>query len=305
MKISFIVPIFNNLAETQEMYATLKKSIWPSLNHEIVLADDASTDEVTQWLRSIKTPKTKLIFGKSNLGYASNTNSGVKASTGEILCLLNSDLIFKSGWLEPMLEILLDPTLNAGIVGNVQYKLGTKGIDHAGVTLSPNAQLHHERMVGRDSIKKVFAATGACMLMRRNTFINAGGLDPAYMNGCEDIDLCLKVRKTGKSVYIACKSTIIHHVSLSRGSNSERDILNSKLLFDRWRPDLKRELSKVWRALLNEKHEENYGLLKHLINFELTPELAKTPHAASILIAESMLTREETHWKHTIMQTKF
>ena len=41
---SFVIPLFNHLAETQAMLASLRASLPPDLDYEIILVDDGSTD---------------------------------------------------------------------------------------------------------------------------------------------------------------------------------------------------------------------------------------------------------------------
>ena len=64
---------------------------------------------------------------------------------GRYLGLLNNDLLFEPGWLEPILAVFDDSLLNAGIVGNLQYRVADKALDHAGVVLMPCGKFDHIR----------------------------------------------------------------------------------------------------------------------------------------------------------------
>jgi len=136
------------------------------------------------------------------------------------------------------------------------------------------------------------AVTGACMLLRKADFEAVGGFDETFVNGCEDYDLCFKLRATGKAIYLASESHIRHHVSLSRTTNTLQDLRNSRHLFARWRSEIKRELSDVWRDLLAAGPAAYADNLSGL----LTADFLSTPHAASRVIAESMLRREASFW---------
>ena len=68
----------------------------------------------------------------------------------------------------------------------------------------------------------------------------------AYRNGCEDLDLCFKLRERGLHTVVATESRIGHQVSASRGGPSPQDERNSRLLFGRWRTLIKRELAAAW-----------------------------------------------------------
>jgi hypothetical protein len=134
------------------------------------------------------------------------------------------------------------------------------------------------------------------MLMRKADFDAVGGFDEAFVNGCEDIDLCFKVREQGKGIYLAANSRIDHHVSLSRQRNTAADLRNSRRLFSRWRKELKQELSNRWYSLLK-KDLSAYG--KYGFG-DLNPTFLASRRLASLTLAESMLRREELEWCHRL-----
>jgi hypothetical protein len=138
----------------------------------------------------------------------------------------------------------------------------------------------------------VYAVTGACMLMRRADFEAAGGFDEAFLNGCEDIDLCLNIRYLGKQIYVAPKSQILHHVSLSRSRTSLQNEKNSQYLYAKWRKEIKLKLTKSWIDLLD---DPNAGY-QHFIDGTLTLSFKSKRHSAAIAIAEAALLREEARW---------
>ena len=292
--ISFIVPLFNHLQHTQAMLASLMASLPPGLDFEVILADDASTDGTAAWLQTLQDPRIKTLVSKRNQGFAVSNNAAVRLARGQVLGLLNNDLLLEPGWLAPMLGILQDPLRRAGVVGNVQRRIDNGALDHAGVCLNPLGQLEHmrEQPASGTVALQVLAVTGACMVLRRADFEACGGFDPAYVNGCEDIDLCFKLRAAGHRIYVAPESGIGHHVSLSRGPTSLNDERNSRMLFTRWRRELKQELSRVWLQRLaagpEALTEEFQGLLD--------PACLATPHLASLRIAEALLLRHEGHW---------
>jgi GT2 family glycosyltransferase len=293
-KVSFIIPLFNHLAQTQTMLASLQASIPEGLAHEIILIDDSSTDGTRDWLATLDDPHIKTLLNPHNLGFAKTNNRAASIATGEVLALLNNDLLFEPRWLEPMLHTLLSPTLNAGLVGNVQYRVADGQLDHAGVLLNPNAQFGHLQILADDAPlhTKALAVTGACMLLRKADIDVQGGFDEQFVNGCEDYDLCFKLRAAGKAIYVANTSRIRHHVSLSRDVNTPHNDRNSRHLFDRWRKVIKQELAALWATLLQAGPQAYADLLSG----RLAPAFVATPHAAARVIAQAMLLREEYRW---------
>jgi GT2 family glycosyltransferase len=290
--ISFVIPLHNHLSVTQAMLASLREFMPTGIDHEIIFVDDTSTDGTGEWLRSLRDPCIKFLINDVNCGYAASNNVGVNMAKGDVLALLNNDLLLSPGWLEPMLAALNSNALNVGLVGNLQYRLADGEVDHAGVELSPMGQMQHLRTIADEPIIKSFAVTGACMLLRKADFIGVGGFDESYVNGCEDIDLCFKFQALNKGVFLACKSRIQHHVSLSRKTNTLKDLQNSRLLFSRWRIKIKSELSRIWRELLAAGPSTYANIWPEPIE----EEYLATPWALSLYIAETVLRREEEYW---------
>lgn len=296
--VSFVVPLFNHLGYTQEMLITLQAYLPVELNYEIIFVDDASSDGTATWLIGLSDHRIKSMSSKVNCGFAKTCNEGARLASGEVLALVNNDLLFKPGWLEPMLDILESPHLNAGIVGNIQFRISDDSVDHAGVHITADGQLDHIHDIPKNnkSFDKNFATTGACMLIRKSDFDAVAGFDEVYVNGCEDVDLCFKIRSIGKEIYVAYQSWIHHHVSLSRQNNALQNTRNSRHLYARWRKELKQELSNVWLDLLKsgrEAYAEKFNgiILQYFLD---------TPNIASRIIAESMLRREEYHFAKTL-----
>ena len=292
MVISFIIPVHNHLSISKVFLDTfLRFSNFP--DSQIIIIDDASTDDTPYWLASLNNERIKVITNPSNFGYAKSNNFGIIQASGEILVLLNNDLEFDFPWLEPMLSILESPMLNTGIVGNVQRRISDDSIDHVGFELTPQGKFVHKRQLpdSPGAYSKVYAVTGACLAIRKTDFEAVGGFDEGFLNGGEDVDLCFKVAALGKSIYVSHESQIKHHVALSRDLKGSRNEKNSRLLFQKWRPEIKKELSKVWQPLLS----SGTGYCQNL-DGNLISAFFASPVAATRVISENVLAREEHRW---------
>lgn len=296
--ISFVVPLYNHLAESKVMLFSLLESLPKDLTYEVILVDDASTDGTRAWLPGLSLPQVRVAVNVRNSGYAFTMNHGTGLATGEYLCLLNNDLVFEPGWLEPMLEALLSPTSKLGLIGNVQYRVADGSLDHAGVRLSDAGHFVHKQpaVLPDSGLQNVLAVTGACMLMRRTVFEQLGGLDERYLNGCEDIDLCYKVRQLCLDVAVSYESRIKHHVSLSRGQVALQNERNSQMLFTKWRKEIKQDLAAVWLPKL----QNGSGWDASALPGSLSDDFLASPFTASRIIAESVLCRLEAYWARTL-----
>ena len=237
MEVSFVIPLHNCLALTQDCLRTLRATLPAGLEHEIILVDDASTDGTREWLRSLDPAAARVILNDKNLGFAAACNRGATEARGEFLFLLNNDLVFLPGWYEPM-RAAFDRFPDAGIVGNVQLAATTGAVDHAGLFFNHQGKPVHDtsrpwlaRLTGD---RPVPAVTGACVAVRLRDWRAWGGFDEGYVNGAEDVDLCLRALAAGRRNHVALRSLVRHHVSRSPG-RKRRDEENSRRLMTRWR----------------------------------------------------------------------
>lgn len=291
--ISFIVPLHNHVDATRAMFESLQASLPVLLDYEIIFIDDASTDGTGEWLQTIMTERVRSITNTVNAGYARSNNIAARLARGEYLFLINNDLIFSSGWIEPMLKIISDESLCAGIVGNIQSRVNDNSLDHAGITLTPAGKFAHIKTLDESGAVhiRVAAVTGACILIRKSDFQSVGGFDEKFFNGGEDVDLCFKVASMGKYVYLSKNSCILHHVQLSRGASSPQDEVNSRHLFFKHRSKIKQMLECQWAELLKAGPSAYAGIT----GAPLCLDFAKSRDAPSA-IAEHVLLREEFRW---------
>ena len=246
MLVSIVTAVFNRLDRTREFWRSLEQHPPPE-PWEIIWVDDGSTDGTCEWLRTLPAPRHRVIFNTGNLGYAVANNLGTRAAAGEILGLLNNDLILTPGWFGPMAAILRRSTA-AGLVGNVQLNAATGAVDHSGIYYYARGKPTHDRTlptVPPDGGRPVLAATGACLLVTRERFGQLGGFDEMFRNGCEDVDLCLRARAAGAQNYVALDSVVRHHVSSSPG-RSLHNQRNAYLLMRRWRAEIPGLAAESW-----------------------------------------------------------
>jgi GT2 family glycosyltransferase len=217
-RISFLMPMYNGLAFTRECLRTLAETT-DLAHHEVILINDASTDGTAEFLDKLSGPY-RALHNPERLSYAAGMNRGAELARGEILCLLNNDLVFAPNWLAPMLKAL-EQFPNAGFVGNVQKNPATGAYDHMGIVFDEMGRPYHFGKYFRfrpfNGVTEWQAVTAACCLIRKQVFFDAGVFDENYKNGCEDTDLCLRLGAMGFHHYVANASVIGHHVSSSEG----------------------------------------------------------------------------------------
>jgi O-antigen biosynthesis protein len=247
--VSVVTPLYNCLAHTRAMLDSLRDSMPRGITYEVILVDDGSTDGTREWLEGLREPYA-VILNERNLGFGAATNRGASAARGRILALLNNDLVLRKGWIRPMLRALDSLGSRAGIVGNIQLDAATGEVDHAGIYFNRKCKPEHDRRdPGRAAallfpIREMAAVTGACVLVRRETWRALGGFDESFVNGCEDMDLCFRARAAGLVNAVALRSRVLHHVSASPGRKL-RDEENTHRLVERWHEQI--SLLGSWR----------------------------------------------------------
>lgn len=220
------------------MLASLLGTIPSGLSYEIIFVDDGSTDGTREWLQTKASSSISFLLNEGNVGYATANNRAAARAKADLLVLLNNDLILTPGWLEPMLALYWSYG-DAGLIGNVQLNLRSNQIDHAGIVINGKGKPEHDRTPPDtwSRFRSVPAVTGACLLVTRSLWNDLGGFDERFINGCEDVDLCLRARSRRRQNLVALRSVIHHHVSASPGRKS-RDEANTRRLTYRWRDEL-------------------------------------------------------------------
>lgn len=235
-RVTFISSLHNCLPLTQAMLASLEATV-DFTDKQLVLIDDASSDGTASYLKTlVRREEITLLQNASNLGFAASNNFAAQAAKGEILVFINNDLELSENWLAPMLEALSSGT-DAGAIGNVQRNFSSGLIDHAGIFFDleglPTHAHKNRRHPPRGSIIERNAVTAACLAIRKDVFESVGGFDESYRNGCEDVDLCMKLKQNGFRLYVALKSVVRHHVSVSPGRNDHNE-RNTEIFRKRW-----------------------------------------------------------------------
>ncbi len=237
--VSIIVPVFNRVDLTTQCFTSLAETTHGH-SFELIVVDNASSDGTADFLTQLN-GDVQVIRNRENLGFAKACNQGARAARGRHLLFLNNDTVPLAGWLEPLVEEL-DTHPDVHVVGaKLLYEDGS--IQHAGVAFSRIAfgPYHIYRGAPGDSWvvnqrREYQCVTAACMVIRRETFEAIGGFDEGYVNGFEDVDLCLKVRERGGRIVYQPRSSLYHLESKTPGRHA-RELENGRRLFARWGRD--------------------------------------------------------------------
>ena len=233
---SIIIPVFNKLELTKQCLMYLAQ-VTIGIPYEVVVVDNHSTDGTSEFLETLG-GDVQIIRNPTNLGFAKACNQGAHAARGKYLVFLNNDTIPKPGWLEPLIQEVYSHDDVAVVGSKLLYP--DNSIQHAGVVISRLYRTPYHLFLGVpeslpavNTRKEFQAVTAACMLVRKEPFEAVGGFDEGFVNGFEDVDLCLKIRHLGKKVVYQPKSCLYHLESQTPGRKTH-DEANAKRLLARW-----------------------------------------------------------------------
>lgn len=243
---SVIVPCFNNSTLTLNCIASILSHTSDST--EIILVDDHSQktdfDLLLKKLPSnIGHRRLDIYRMTTNSGFSKACNQGAVLASrrSEKLIFLNNDTIVCPKWLDYLVENL---TGNIGICGSkllypentfstIHNRLVTKdSIQHAGIMINNDlAPFHIHQFLPANTteanVTKTFPyVTGASLAIRNELFQELGGFSEKYHNGCEDLDLCVRVRATGALVLYCHDSTAFHYETATRNPESSQTNLD-------------------------------------------------------------------------------
>jgi N-acetylglucosaminyl-diphospho-decaprenol L-rhamnosyltransferase len=191
----------------------------------------------------------RLIRNKENVGFARAHNTGIAASDGDPVVIINPDTVVESDFFEH-LEAFVSKNPKAGIVGprilDAEGKLqlsarreitalsGFLGRTSLLTRLFPKSSLVKSQfpaVTDQSHPTAVDWVSGACMVVRRETLQNIGPLDERFFMYFEDADLCRRARAAGWLVYYLPQVEIVHQTGASSRSRPKAIWLLHKSAF--------------------------------------------------------------------------
>ncbi len=216
--ISIIIVNWNAVHHLKRFLPSVVATNYP--NFEIILADNASTDESVLFTKTTF-PDIRVHILDQNYGYCGGNNRAAAVAKGEILLFLNNDVAVDSQWLTE-----LAPAFNSPEIGIVQPKLRSflnpDWFEYAGAAGGFIDALGYPFCRGRifDNLEQdqlqyeipgpIFWASGAAFAIRKSLFEELGGFDEDFEFHMEEIDLSWRALRNGHLVWYMPKSVVFH-----------------------------------------------------------------------------------------------
>ncbi|HPJ16980.1 MAG TPA: glycosyltransferase family 2 protein [Candidatus Woesebacteria bacterium] len=201
--ISVIVTNWNGLSLLKKYLETV--IINSPEAQEIIVADDASTDNSLDFLKSLskKYPKLKIISNSTNLGFGENSNNAVKIAKGDLIVMLNSDIKPHPNYIKNTLYHFK----NENVYGVSFSELGH---ENYGQIYWKNGYLQHRPGYSLKPHSTDWLSGGSAII-RKDIFLKLNGFDPIYAPFYfEDLDLGIRAIQNGYQMFWEPNAIVEH-----------------------------------------------------------------------------------------------
>ena len=225
MKTAVVILNWNTEGFLKEFLPSLLRSVAKVEGAEVVVADNASTDDSMKVMAEMF-PEVKTLTFNQNYGFTGGYNKAFDAlhetEKPEYFVLINSDIEVTDNWLQPLIDWMdshpecgaCAPKLHSFQEREKFEYAGAAGgyIDRFGYPFCRGRVLKRlETDNGQyDSPADVMWATGACLLVRSSVYKALGGLDDRFFAHMEEIDMCWRMQLDGWKVTVVPESLVYH-----------------------------------------------------------------------------------------------
>ena len=239
---------WNGRGHLERCLESIDSQVDPGVEWEVLILDNASTDDSWAWLEE-NWPEKRRIGGagrpapvrrfraERNLGFCDGNNWLAEQTDADALALLNNDTRVRHDWLRALVASLSSAAPDVAAVSGLILDWEGLKLDFAegAMTFDGHAfQLGYHRSLDTAVLPKpgdeLLFACGGNMLVRRRSFVQAGGFDSAFFAYLEDVDLGWRLWSGGERI-VAAPEAVVHHRSMATSDLLGR--FNRGFLFER------------------------------------------------------------------------
>lgn len=302
--VSIVILNWNGKDIMQKCLPSVLATQYP--NFEIIIVDNASTDDSVAWLRA-NYPQIKIHVEAENGGFSKGNNAGIALANGKYVVLLNNDVEVTPNWLDAMVALMeQEPKVAAVQPKMLQYEkrdtfeyAGACGgmLDKYGYGFARGRFLSKvEKDKGQyDQSVEICWACGAAILIRKSAIndLKEAPLDPLFFMHFEEIDLCWRLQRAGWQIKVVPQSVVYHigGASLNQGNPKKTyyNFRNSLLtLYKNYTPKTFQQIYKrrwaidrlaILSFLLKGDFKQVKAILQAYRDFkQLKSQVSKPPH---------------------------
>ena len=246
--VSIIVPVHNHLVYTQSCLARVQATTPTDGSVEIVVIDDASTDDtiVSLHRRAASDRRIRIVRNDENVGFVRSCNRGADVATGRVHRLPQQRHAPGTGLARGAPTYL--PGLSGRGRGGGKLVYPDGALQEAGGVIFADGSGYNFGRGDEEAeaplysyVREVDYCSGALLATRRTLFRELGGFDlryePAYY---EDVDYAFALRAGGYRVYYQPESVAVHFEGRSSGTDlgagvKRHQVTNRIAFVEKWR----------------------------------------------------------------------
>jgi len=188
---------------------------------EIWIADNGSTDKSIDFVKQ-NYPTVKILQLDKNYGFAGGYNRALQKIKADFFVLLNSDVEVTKNWTKPVIEFMSQNPNIAAVQPKILAYYDKKRFEYAGAAGGFIDKFGYPFCRGRildtyefddgqyNDTTDIFWATGACLFIRANDFLE-NLFDDDFFAHMEEIDLCWRLKNKGKRI-VYFPNSVVYHV---------------------------------------------------------------------------------------------
>ena len=222
MKAWVVIPTLDGRERLLRALASLERQTVPAA---VVVVDNASSDGTAEAIAAAH-PGVRVVRNERNLGFGAAINRGTLDLTGDVLVLVNNDVVCEPDFIARIIEPFADERV-AAVAGVLLQSAAPDLVDSAGIELDstlgswdhgwnrPASELH-----GDPGGHVPVGPCGGAAAYRLDVFRELGGFDEALFAYWEDVDLALRIRNAGHHSVLASGALALHEHGQTLGASS-------------------------------------------------------------------------------------
>lgn len=261
---SFVILCYNNWNLSKQAITSLIESLHPSYFErgiELIIVNNGSVDETPFGTLKLKRKykdliQIKTIHNDENLGYPVGINCGLEHCNGEIITILNNDLVFPENWFDGLVKTIENDSTVGAVVPYLTYGSGPQHIGGSFQSIDEMKEFARNFMENnKDKVFFLNRVIGACMVFRRSVIELIGGNDFWFgVGNFDDDDWSLRIRISGHKLALV-GSSFVHHLG-SMTYKKERSLYYAVLAANR------QKFIKKWKLPSLDYHAKEQRILE-------------------------------------------
>jgi glycosyltransferase involved in cell wall biosynthesis len=197
--LSIIIPVYNAAGTLNDCYNSIKESGY--INYEIIMVDDASTDNSLNLTEDFD---CKIIKLEKNRGANFARNTGAESAKGEILVFMDSDVMLRENTLQNIVRSMKNKKVGS-VVGIYAWEYRNENF----ISQYKNLWIRYSYLKSSPQIDWVFGAISA---IRKELFFEIGGFNYNLIarDGNDDIELGKRFAEMGCYIFLNTKVEVFH-----------------------------------------------------------------------------------------------